>query len=33
MDMFADYGARGDAFAAAVRRLKEQGRRQPDPPG
>jgi UDP-N-acetylmuramoylalanine--D-glutamate ligase len=33
MDMFADYGARGDAFAAAVRRLQEQERRQPDPPG
>jgi len=22
MDMFTDYGARGDAFAAAVRRLE-----------
>jgi UDP-N-acetylmuramoylalanine--D-glutamate ligase len=33
MDMFADYGARGDAFAAAVRRLQEQERRRPDPPG
>ena len=25
MDMFANYGARGDAFAAAVRRLTDQG--------
>ncbi|WP_235504523.1 UDP-N-acetylmuramoyl-L-alanine--D-glutamate ligase [Nostocoides sp. Soil756] len=25
MDMFANYGARGDAFSAAVRRLLEQG--------
>ncbi|HEU5107732.1 MAG TPA: hypothetical protein VFT95_04070 [Micromonosporaceae bacterium] len=23
MDMFTDYGARGDAFAAAVRRLED----------
>lgn len=27
MDMFADYGARGDAFAAAVRRHERHGRR------
>ena len=26
MDMFADYAARGDAFAAAVRRLATGGR-------
>jgi UDP-N-acetylmuramoylalanine--D-glutamate ligase len=29
MDMFRDYGHRGDVFAAAVRRLQERARQEP----
>ena len=33
MDMFAHYGARGDAFADAVHRLAERRSRRDEPPG